>query len=85
MRGKVDSTAKGCRASIQAAWRAIEAHKASVDDLAKMYVEGFHFLNDAVSMFWTCDESPIGMCVFRLDDQGRKQNCRYCNGPVERK
>ena len=81
----MDSTAKSCRAMIQASRRAIEAENSAVDELAKKHVEGFHFLDYAVSMFWTCDTSPIGMCVFRLDDKGRKENCRYCGGPVERK
>lgn len=73
------------REAILSRQRAIECLRGEIDDLAKEYIPDFHFLDFAVSTFWECDGSPIGMCVFRLDDSGRKMGCRYCGGPVERK
>jgi hypothetical protein len=58
---------------------------AEIHAVAKQYVEGFHFMDHSVSTFWTCEQSTIGYCVFRLDEKGRKQECIYCGGPVERK
>ena len=63
----------------------IDGRYQAVRDLAKEHIEDFHFVDYAVSLFWTCDLSPIGMCVFELDDFGRKTRCRYCGGGVERK
>lgn len=65
--------------------RRIELLNAQINELAREHVDGFHWLDSAVSTFWTCDESPLGMCVFRLDEHGRKTTCRYCDGPTERK
>ena len=56
-----------------------------IRDIAKANIEDYHFLDYQVSKFWTCDKSPIGMCLFQLDDYGRPTLCRYCHGPTERK
>ena len=58
---------------------------ASIDDIARAHIPDFHFLDHRVSTFWTCDGSPIGMCVFLLNDRGHATECRYCGGPEERK
>ncbi len=58
-----------------------------IDQIAKSKIPDFHFLDYKVSTFWPCDKSPIGMCVWKLD-QGRLHidcKCRYCGNPVERK
>ena len=65
--------------------REIERLEQDINDIAKVHIPDFHFLDYAVSTFWTCADSPIGVCVFILDGYGRKQHCRYCGGPVERK
>lgn len=65
--------------------RHIEGCHSVVRDVAKAHIPDFHFLDYEVSLFWKCEQSPIGMCVFRLDDRGRQTSCRYCGGPVERK
>jgi len=54
-------------------------------ELVRQNVPDYHFLDYEISTFWSCEKSPVGMCLFKLDDLGRKGNCRYCNGPVERK
>ena len=62
-----------------------------INHLAKEAIPDFHFLDYRVSEFWTCDQSPIGMCLFILDyDNGHPYKhymteCRYCGGPTERK
>jgi hypothetical protein len=69
-------------------WRAIDRAQSEVNEIAKLVIPDFHFLDYAVSNFWECDKSPIGWCVFKLEEIGgalRKTHCRYCGGPVERK
>ena len=55
-----------------------------IEDLVKSVVEDYHFLDFRVSTFWTCEKSPMGMCVFSLDDHGQPIACRYCQGPPRR-
>lgn len=74
-----------CRELIRAAERRINDELARVDDIAKAHIPDFHFLDHYVSRFWSCDKSPIGMCVFRRNDEGRPTTCYYCEGPTERK
>ena len=62
----------------QIAWGDIEA-------LARKLVPHYHFLDYRVSTFWSCEKSPVGMCVFKLNDLGRETVCRYCGDPLERK
>jgi hypothetical protein len=78
-------TPQECREFIRGHSRRIDQLHQEVNDLAKQHIEDFHFLDYQVSLFWRCDTSPIGMCVFNLDDWGRPIDCRYCHGPVERK
>lgn len=65
--------------------REIDRLHQEIRDIAKDHIEDFHFLDHQVSTFWTCDKSPIGMCVFNLNDRGQMIDCRYCHGPTERK
>ncbi len=61
---------------------------ADVEQIAREAIHDYHFLNYRVSDFWTCDASPVGMCVFTLEERnGRlvEDVCRYCAQPVERK
>lgn len=81
----MNAEARIARSTIEAASREVERLNQVVRDVAKEHIEDFHFLDYRVSMFWTCDASPIGMCLFHLDDNGRMTRCRYCGGPVERK
>lgn len=74
-----------CRQAIQELNREIEHKYSQIRDIAHKHIPDFHFLDYEVSTFWTCETSPIGMCVFTLDDYGRKTDCRYCHNPVERK
>ena len=62
----------------QIAWGDIEV-------LARKLVPDYHFLDFRVSTFWSCEKSPVGMCVFKLTDLGRETVCRYCGDPLERK
>jgi hypothetical protein len=73
------------RATIQAKVRSIEQLKTEIDDIAKAAIPDFHFMNHRVSTFWTCDKSPIGVCVFRINDQGSVCGCYFCHNPIERK
>jgi hypothetical protein len=70
---------------IQHKARIIERLYQEIRDIATANIEDFHFLDYQVSNFWTCDKSPIGMCVFILNEGCRPTNCRYCHGPTERK
>lgn len=69
---------------LDAAKRIEEDHQ-FVRDVAESLIPDFHFMDHEVSLRWRCDKSPIGMCVFRLNENGQKTYCRYCGGPVERK
>lgn len=76
------------REAIQKLDREIRQKEQDVNDLAKAHIPDFHFLDYRVSRFWTCDDSPIGMCVFKREDINghlRETECRYCNQPTERK
>lgn len=67
--------------------RQIDALNFEIDQIAKSKIPDFHFLDYKVSTFWTCEKSPIGMCVWKLIEGRFSINChcRYCHGPVERK
>ena len=56
-----------------------------INDYAKLYIPDFHFMSHKVSTFWRCSGSPIGMCVFRIDNNGIIRECYYCGGQQERK
>lgn len=73
------------RERIQGHQRAIETLQQEIEAVAKRNITDYHFLDYSVSTFWTCDKSPIGMCVFNLDDYCRRTECRYCGDPDERK
>ena len=70
---------------------AIENAKFQINEIAKECIPDFHFLNHEVSDFWSCDDSPIGWCVWGLsDDKGDLipkpyRVCLYCGDPIERK
>lgn len=74
-----------CEKKIREHQWAIDGHMQDIRDIAKAHIDDFHFLDYEVSTFWDCEKSPIGMCVFKLNDMGRKTCCRYCGGPTERK
>lgn len=67
--------------------RQIDALNAEINSIAKGQIPDFHFLDHKVSTFWKCEKSPIGMCVWNLDEGGFHNgcHCRYCGDPVERK
>ncbi len=58
-----------------------------INDIAKTYISDFCWLDHKVSTLWECEESPIGMCVYNLNEGVFNINCRcrYCGNPVERK
>lgn len=68
--------------SIQTSIDVLNQH---IRDYAKLYIPNFHFMSHRVSTFWECKGSPIGMCVFKIDDWGRPKDCYYCGEPEERK
>lgn len=70
---------------IEACRFTIDMANSRISELAKQAIPDFHFLDHQVSTFWICEKSPIGFCVFLIDDRGRLTECRYCGGPVERK
>ena len=78
-------TPEECRQLIMEKRRQMDLLNFEIDEIAKQHIPDFHFLNHQVSTFWECIWSPIGVCVFNLDDHGRCQHCRYCQNPVERK
>jgi hypothetical protein len=76
-----------CAERIKCKQREIDTLKYDIDCIATAHIPDFHFLDYKVSTFWTCKKSPIGMCVFALQE-GRFHidcTCRYCHNPVERK
>jgi len=80
-------TPEACRGEIRAAQSQIDDLERDINAIAQAHIPDFHFLNHKVSTFWTCATSPIGMCVFLLEE-GRFHLdcvCRYCGDPVERK
>lgn len=77
--------AEFARKHIQAYAMGIDALRSAIVEIARAYLDDFDSLSQRVSTFWTCEQSPIGMCVFELDDYGRETTCRFCGGPNERK
>lgn len=66
----------------------IDTLNSAINELAKLYIKDFHWMDYKVSTFWECEESPIGMCVFKIEECRSvfiPTYCRYCHGPVERK
>lgn len=63
----------------------IDLLRSEVNAIAEACIPDFSFLDHRVSLFWECDASPVGMCVFNLDENGRTTECRYCGDPEERK
>lgn len=78
-----------CQRRIQSLVSTIEASHAAIRAIAKEHIPEFHFLDHQVSTFWKCNDSPIGMCVFKIEQDSRGQygptTCAYCGGPTERK
>lgn len=74
------------RRTILAHQAIIDASKYAIDEAAMAVIEDFHFLDYKVSTVYTCEDSPIGVCVWALNQGVFDINCRcrYCNGPVER-
>lgn len=72
-------------ASIQTLEAMRENAKREIEAIATKHIPDYHWLDYRVSTFWTCDKSPIGMCVFKINDQGHVQDCRYCHQPTTRK
>jgi hypothetical protein len=70
---------------IRAQQSAIDRALREINKLVEEAIPDFHWLDYRVSTFWSCDESPIGVCVFHLDDRGHPTQCRYCGGPTTRK
>lgn len=79
-----DQARESYRAKIDALRQEIDARHQQINELVKEAVPDFHFLNYETSLFWHCDDSPTGWCLFILDDNCQKTYCRYCSGPVER-
>ena len=62
--------------------------RGEVLSIARKLITNFSLTESEVSTFWTCDQSPIGMCVFKkVDVMGEiiMGECRYCHQPQERK
>lgn len=75
-----------CRKVIRSYRNEIDTAYYNIRELAREYIPDFHFLNHEVSTTWSCVGSPIGMCVYNIDQTtGKRTVCRYCGGPVERK
>ena len=65
----------------------IKANEA-IGDIARENIPNFHFLTHKVSYFWNCEKSPIGWCVWNLDESKGSTHdtiCRYCGRPDVRK
>ncbi len=74
-----------CAKHIRSLQLAIDFLKSDINDIAELKIKDFHFMSHKVSTFWECKGSPIGMCVFKVDNYGRATHCYYCGGPEERK
>lgn len=83
----MDAIQKLCSEKIKKIQRVKDNLDHHIMELAEEFIEDYHFLDYKVSTFWTCEESPIGMCVFPLTEDGRIGDncCRYCGEPNERK
>lgn len=64
--------------------RQIDALRSDINRIAESHIDDFNFMSHRVSTFWDCEKSPIGMCVFELDREGRTLNCRYCGEPDDK-
>lgn len=75
------------QSKIQGLQTLIDKANLEINNIAFDAIEDFHWLDSKVSTVWECEDSPIGMCVWALDEGRFHSNCqcRYCNGPVERK
>ena len=83
-----EQTPEEYAALIRAEQGVIDGSEGRINEIAKQGIPEFHFLTHKVSTFWTCDQSPIGMCVWDTDSPRGFHidcNCRYCGDPVERK
>lgn len=80
-----DITPQFLRDKILERQRMIDALRFEINAIAEEHIADFHFLSHKISTEWICDDSPVGMCVFELDREGRTLNCRYCGEPEERK
>lgn len=83
--GQYPDTRSRCRARLKEIYIEKMVLDGEASDIAKQHIPDYHFLDYRVSTFWTCDDSPIGMCVFKLNDNCQPTSCRYCGGPTERK
>lgn len=84
----VDSRRYLIRQRIKDRIRQKEFMDSEIRQIVRQYISEFHFMDHKLSEFWDCDESPVGMCVFNLDDRGHvmgDEGCRYCGLPEERK
>lgn len=78
----------GIQRAIREKYDAIRHIEGEIEAIARQWVPGYHFLDYKVSNFWTCEQSPIGWCVFRLEERYgglRPTTCKFCGQPVERK
>ena len=75
------------QSKIQGLQTLIDKANLEINNIAFDAIEDFHWLDYRVSTVWECEDSPIGMCVWALDEGRFHLNCqcRYCDGPVERK
>lgn len=76
---------KECKEKILRLQNEIDRLRMEIQDVAKEYVPDYHFLDYSVSTFWHCKDSPVELCVFEIDNHGRKTICRYCGNPNTRK
>ncbi len=87
----MNEVVKGIREYIQERRRTIDRARHEIRECAAANIEDYHFLRYEVSTFWTCDDSPIGMCLWMIEDgkgeliHAANWVCRYCGGPTERK
>lgn len=83
----MDAKQRFARDAILAMGRTQDALQKEIDGLAKKAIPDFHFLDHKVSMFWECEKSPIGLCVWDTRQRGFHIDCccYYCKQPVERK
>jgi hypothetical protein len=85
---KIEKNLTLVREAIKTRWKIVDRAKAEVEEIARKFIPDYHFLDYRVSNFWECDKSPIGWCVFKLEEKYgnlHPTHCKFCGQPVERK
>lgn len=79
-----DMLAGDVKESLDACNTIIERLNAVKGQIYRKAIPGYHFMTYNIPGEWKCGKSPIGTCVYHINDTW-KDDCIYCNDPIERK